>query len=251
MSSLNKILNSTSIYQKEEQLIENEKKRLADKVNKNSKAIIDIIRNNPTLLCPYKDEHAIDIGLTIIFLGLTKNYQEDIYDWLLKVMDFSIFLLKERKRYPCNLQAYYELIEHPKNESEGYMEEVTAGSVLYPLIAAVAAVYKFKDIYGLVQKVKSEYLEHCNFQVWYPNRDSEENFYAYKEPHGGVISNVNIKDTSDVFLESIFRECEANQYFSQLSGVVYQSSPYPMILMACRHYRLPVPTHLIRDIVHQ
>lgn len=227
--------------------IQHQRASLTEKIDRHHQVLVQMIVNNPILFSPYKDDQAIDISIAVFFLALTRS-QENIHGWLSNIMQSSFHQFSRRGFYPSNLRSYHELIEHPQWESEGYLEEVTAGSILYPLIAAISAIYDFKDVYELVQKIKSEFLAHCNFQVWYPDGNSESNFYTNKDRHGAVLSHVDISDDMRSFLDSIFRECDATSHFNDLSGVAYQIRPFPMILMACRHYRVPVPMHIFRNL---
>jgi hypothetical protein len=134
------------------------------------------------------------------------------------------------------------MLDHPRSTEE-YKEEVTKGSILYPIIATYAALFGFDDVYEWVQKIKSKYLDHCNFQIWYPDETSENHFYKYDDNHGGTLSHVGIDKTQAIFLEEIFKECDESEHFNQLSAVQYGISP--MILTACRHYHFPIPLHFL------
>ncbi|MEI8704847.1 hypothetical protein [Pseudoalteromonas sp. B62] len=61
---------------------------------------------------------------------------------------------KSNGMYPNNLSEYYEIIQHPKSSDKSYLEEVTQGSILFPIIAAYAAKNAFRDIYKKVQEIK-------------------------------------------------------------------------------------------------
>ncbi len=224
-----------------------ERSFLTEKIEKHRVAIVQILVNNPILFSPYKDDQAIDISIVLVFLDLTHS-KGDIHSWLYNVMQSCLHLFGRNGNYPCNLQAYHELIEHPMRDSETYLEEVTTGSILYPLIATVSAIYNFDDIYDLVRQVKNNYLKHCNFQAWYPDSTTEEHFYTDSDLHGATLSDLDVNKGKKDFLKDIFRDCDAAAHFDDLSGVVYQSKPFPIILMACRHYRVPVPMHLFKNI---
>jgi hypothetical protein len=241
ISSLNQIKNTAHMKDHE--------KKLTHKVNAYHENIINIISNNPILISPYKDDHAIEIGLTILFLSLTENSTHNIHTLSTNIIKSSLFLYNNGGRYPCNLNSYYELLEHP-NESMDYKKEVTAGSILYPLIAIISAIYKFDDTYKLIQDIKLKNLEHCNFQYWYINDASEDNFYTNKKNHGSTLSRLDVSCEIDEFLEKIFHECESTKYFQNLSSITFQCSPFPLALMACRHYRIPIPINLFYDL-HQ
>lgn len=201
-----------------------------------------LITNNPILFSPYKDEQAIDINLAAFFFAFDQASHDDLNRWFLYMVEHIHFLFHTESRYPCNLHTYYELLDHPLS-TEDYKEEVTKGSILYPMIATYAALLGFDDVYEWIQKIKSKFLEHSNFQIWYPDETSESHFYKYDDNHGGVLSHVGIDKTQDIFLEEIFKECELSEHFDQLSAVQYQI--WPMILTACRHYHFPIPLHFL------
>lgn len=212
-------------------------------------ALLQLLVNNPVLFSPYKDDQAIDITIAAWFLSLDGNQHSNLNSWLSNMMDNAYHLLSIKGCYPCNLQNYYELIDHPKNSKDGYFEEVTAGSVLYTTVALYSALLNFGDLYSLVQRIKTDFLEHCNFQVWYPDKTSEEHFYKNTKNHGATFSHVSIDDDKKTFLNTLFKECDELPDFNQLSAITMQQ--WPLIMVACRHYRVPVPIHFLRDLHRQ
>ena len=52
----------------------------------------------------------------------------------------SAFVANER--YPCTKQSYSDLLEHPIGKEAKYRESVTNASVLYPLLASIAALLR-------------------------------------------------------------------------------------------------------------
>lgn len=205
--------------------------------------IKQLILNNPILFTPYKDEQVIDITIALWFLALDPRNHGDIHSWLSELMTRIRFNLSTHNSYPCNISSYYELLEHPLEKNESYREEVTAGSVLYPMIAAFAALLGFDDIYTEIQNLKKESLKHCNFQLWYPDETSEERFYTNSDTHGGILSQVCIEKTQKEFLEEIFNECKESPHFNEMSSFKY--NVWPIIFLGCRHYRLPIPIHFL------
>jgi hypothetical protein len=45
-------------------------------------------------------------------------------------------------------------------------------------------------------------------------------------------------------LDQLFAECEAMPHFEDLSAVKY--GWWPLVIVACRHHRLPLPLHFLR-----
>ncbi|PKG37091.1 hypothetical protein [Psychromonas sp. Urea-02u-13] len=220
---------------------------IKEPIKRQQEIIIQLINNNPILMTPYKDEQAIDIYLAILFLGIGQNTKDSVYPWLLNMSHSIDYQFKSKGMYPCNLNEYYELIQHPKNSTDAYTEEVTQGSILYPFIAAYSAKNKFDDVYKKIQEMKQTHLTHCNFQVWYPLADSEAHLYTNSENHGGVLSvNSEILSEKEDYLKALEDECKATEYFEGLSAI--SSGVEPIILLACRHYRIPPPIHFILEM---
>lgn len=212
-----------------------------------SDAIKQLITNNPTLFLPIKDDQGIDISMAALLLFITDNNHNDIREWLSELVERATFAHKTNGQYPCILSGYTELLEHPQQKNENYQQKVTSGSILFPIIALFASLLGDIDLYKKVQSLKEKYLSHCNFQFWYPDETSEEHFYTNSDAHGATLSHVCIDRTSDEFISQAFTECDHSAEFNKLSAVEYGF--WPLILVACRHYRIPVPLHLMKDFV--
>ncbi len=203
-----------------------------------------LISNNPALFLPTKDEHAIDISIAIFLLALDVNNRDDVNKWLKEMFHRASFSYRVQAHYPCIINSYNELLTHPKSGDNKYRDEVTAGSILYPTISLCAALLDDTELYNEVGQFKSKYLQHCNFQFWYPDDMSEKHFYTNIESHGAVLSKVCVDRPKEEFFEQVFGECSQNQHFQNLSAIKF--GWWPLIVVACRHYRLPLPLHFFR-----
>lgn len=212
-------------------------------------AIKKIILNNPILFSPYKDDQIIDISLAAWFLALDPANHGDVQGWLFGIMESTYVRFRDNGIYPTNIDTYAELIEHPVDDSEEYRQSVTKGAVLYPVISAFSAILGFKETYDLVKKIKSEFLLHCNFQIWFLDEASENHLYSHSENHGATLSHVSLDGEPSEYINEILKECEISNYFSKLSAVKY--SVWPIVLLACRHYRLPIPIDFLVDMYRQ
>lgn len=209
-----------------------------------SLAIKQLINNNPILLSPYKDEQIIDITIAVWFLALNPQNDKYISSWLSELtarIENSFYF---NSKYPCILKHYYELIENPTENTEAYREEITAGSVLYPTISALSSILKLDDVYTKIQILKKEFIKHCNFQLWYPDETTETHFYINDSNHGAVLSHVCIEKSQKELLDQIFKECKEAPHFDNLSAIKY--GEWPLIFVACRHYRLPLPVQFLK-----
>lgn len=107
----------------------------------------------------------------------------------------------------------------------------------------------FDDIYNEIQKFKAEHLKHCSFQLWYPDKSSEENFYTNKGQHGATLTHLHIDKSKEEFLGQIFKECDELSHLKEMSVVKY--GMWPVILIGCRHYRFPIPIHFLQNDIQK
>lgn len=209
------------------------------------RCISEMIISNPVLNTPCKDDQGIDIALAVWFLSLDFGVEIFVGDWLNQILGAARYQIATKNKYPCNLDDYYKLIEHPQN-SDVYFQEVTAGSILYPYLALLAALIGDEEAFNRVRSIKKEFLEHCNFQIWFPDVNSEDAFYSNKSSHGATLSHVSMEgeDGMSRFLDMVFKECEEAEGFNSLSAVKLRH--WPLVVMACRHYRYPLPVHFFK-----
>ena len=156
------------------------------------------------------------------------------------------FAYRAHGQYPCILHSYSDLLSHPKSGDNEYRENVTSGSILYPIIALWAALLGDEETYNNIAQLKQQHLQHCNFQFWYPDECSEAHFYTNSDSHGAVLSNVCVDRPKEEFLSQVFGECDQSPHFRELSAIKF--SWWPLIVVACRHYRLPLPLQLIEGL---
>lgn len=215
-------------------------------VQKYINAIKALVANNPALLLPAKDDQAIDILIAISLLNIDSNNHQFILDWLDEMLSRSRFSYEIHGKYPCILHTYGDLLAHPKSTDDDYRTRVTSGSILYPTLALWAALLNEDALYSRVATMQRDLLKHCTFQFWYPDNQSEMHFYANTDVHGATLANLTINLPKEDFLTQIFNECQHSPSFYELSSVKF--GWWPLIVVACRHYRLPLPLHLLSGL---
>ena len=203
--------------------------------------IKNFIDNNSTLLLPRKDDHAIDISLTLLLFSYIDETGTYASSWLTEMMNRITFSYKYHGLYPCASQSYRNLLEHPKSGDVEYQKRVTSASILYPIIAMWAALLNDDKLFESVKKMKDGYLQHCDFQLWYPDEITEAHLYTNSDSHGAMLSDIHMNVTPKEFLAFIRNECDQAEHFNKLSAVKYDM--LPLILVACRHYHIPPSPH--------
>jgi hypothetical protein len=211
-----------------------------------AEAVKALILHNPVLLLPAKDDQAIDILIAASLLVIDRNNCRFITDWLSEMLERAKLSYESNGKYPCVLEAYSDLLEHPKSTDSDYRENATVASILYPSIALWSALLDDEVTYGNVAAMKRDVLQHCTFQFWYPDDRSETHFYTDTDNHGAALANLAIDRPKEEFLVQVFGECEHSPHFKDLSAVKF--GWWPLIVVACRHYRLPLPLHLLEGL---
>jgi hypothetical protein len=205
-----------------------------------------LISNNPVLYSPIKDDQATDIALAAFILLVNGEDRLALGSWLREMIQRIRFAFLTNERYPCTKESYSDLLEHPVSKEAKYRESVTNASVLYPLLALIAALLKDDKLYADLASLQSETLTYCNFQLWYPDDATEDNLYTNRDLHGISLCDISLQGGPEELFKQLSAECEQSPQFWKLSCV--QQGWWQLVLVACRHYRLPVPVHLFKGL---
>lgn len=205
-----------------------------------SEAIKNLIINNPLLFHPYKDDQAIDIGLTAFYWLKSETNHRDLQGWLEGITNTVLGSFAHNIRYPSNIQEYLELVLHPAEDTQSYKESITKGSILYPLLGFFAHIFQSDAMHKNIQKITKDYIPKCTSQIWHPDSDSENHLYSNSQPHGLCITHISY-ETLETAFNRIKDDCAQDKQIFELSAVKFNQ--FPIILTACRHYRLPIPYH--------
>ena len=202
---------------------------------------IAIINSNPSLKSPIRDDFAIEIALFMILAhlcGASKNVSGYLQEMVVRVQ----FSIRRRGTYPVPVTDYHDLVEHPVDKSDKYFEKSARASVLFPLLVALLDRLHLFEARGLLAScIKSE-LSHSTQQIWVPDENTDEMLWTGGKDHGVAITGIPLCDDParySAFLNNLIKDQSA---FNDLSTT--KSGFWPILLMACRHYRLPVPPQL-------
>ena len=203
-----------------------------------SQFLVDMINNNPILCTPIKDNQAIDINIACLFLKAIGNDQA-IRNWVRQIAHAAVFAFNKNTLYPCIFNDYRDLIDHPKNDVE-YRNEATAGSLLVPTLAVWAAMMDDSETLKMLADFVSDPYKHSTLQLWYPGSETEEHLYRGNIEHGRSL-RIKIQRSCEDMLAPIRDECNKPPEFRSLSAC--QHDLWPLIILACRHHRVPIPPH--------
>ncbi len=202
---------------------------------------IRMINSNPGLLSPIRDDFAIEIALFML-LAHVSGRVGDVSGFLIDLAHRLSFAIKRRGAFPITSQSYHDLMEHPVDRSDEYLKKNTEGSTLYPLLIAWLDVIGEVEARDQIAKVLKENLPHCTQQVWLPDADTEEVLWSGNREHGVTIPALDLSDENHAYSEVLRKACEDHSAIDDISAI--RVGLWPIFLLACRHYRMPVPPQL-------
>lgn len=204
--------------------------------------IAELIKNNRALLSPVADEQVIEITCALMFLSMMRKWRSYARDYCDELLTYYHFNFTRHHQYPTIHSSYQELIRHPQARTEEYRAQHTKGSALIPIMllwATLDGETAFSERFS--RFVRSE-MKHCNQQLWMPGPDTEALLYLSRPSHGLALCDIPITGDGEAARRILERECSADGDYTRLSAI--RLGHWPVLVMACRHSRLPIPPQL-------
>lgn len=204
--------------------------------------IAELIKNNRALLSPVVDEQVIEITCALMFLSMMSEWRSYARDYCDELLTYYHFNFTRHHQYPTIHSSYQELIRHPQARTEEYRAQHTKGSALIPIMllwATLDGETGFSERFS--RFVRSE-MKHCNQQLWMPGPDTETLLYLSSPSHGLALYDIPITGDGEAARRILERECSADGDYTRLSAV--RLGHWPVLVMACRDSRLPIPPQL-------
>lgn len=209
--------------------------------------IIFLIRTNPILLTPIADSQAVDIAIALLFLSMMGNWNAGARNYAEGLVQRVTYAYRTHNRYPTIHDDYRSLIQHPRERTNAYREAETKGSTLFPLLGIWVSSLGPADAARFFPQFAAEKLNHCNCQFWLPGTDSEAKLYTGDTHHGVALCNVPITEDGEDAMRVLAAETGRGSPFKSLSAV--KLGHWPIVALACRHYRLPLPPDLWLPVI--
>lgn len=199
------------------------------------------IENNAALNLPLVDDQGVDVALFLLLsLYQVDNYEEVVF-WLKRMVQRYNFTVRTRGKYPTWRREYREIVTHPRNRSDEYFRDATAASALIPMLAIWLKKYGCSESLSSFSLLVSEELKGCTVQLWVPDVSSEQRMYRGGGTHGLALTDLPIDGNGEELWSIVGNACADNDELYRLSPI--QTGFWPIVLLACRHWRLPVPPH--------
>ena len=201
----------------------------------------EMIKNNPTLQYPVRDDFCIEVSLTALFL-LSTNDLKVLHWWLAHMVDNLHSCLHVGKPFMCVFCDYRRLAEFC-HAPRDYVKTALPSSEMIPTLAVISLSLGFVDIYRQLCELVRRFLPTTNLQLWYPDDADEKQFIVNGSEHGKELVSLPLDDPKRL-LEMTLRECGKSPF---------SSSRFPSwnVLSSCRLYRKPLPIHYWRPLLER
>jgi hypothetical protein len=204
------------------------------------KAGFAMIDNNAGLLLPVRDDQTIDITIFLQAVLATGAEGEKISGWISHLIGRLSYAIRSRARYPLTSSDYRDLVEHPRGKSDDEFEEMTKGSILIPTLALWAKPLALTAELEMLSEVVASDMGHCTMQLWSPDQTSEAHLYVNDAAHGYAVTDLPIDKDGAALFEIV--NAATDRVAEHLNGLSAMAGNFwPVVLVACRHHRLPVP----------
>ncbi|MBB6342323.1 hypothetical protein HNP49_002505 [Pseudomonas fluvialis] len=215
------------------------KEHVQNSVVKLTQTGLALIRNNPALCLPITDRQGTSIALFLQLWLASGLDATGVTSWLQEMVYRLTFSIHTRGRYTSSLSDYRDLAEHPRDKSDEYFKEATAGSTIVPMLAAWLHALGATEAVEALSRLAQKELKHCTLQLWLPDATSEEKIYTGDSFHGRALCGLPLKKGGRQLIATIAEACRMDAESQNLSPI--QSGFWPVIMVACHHHQLPIP----------
>lgn len=215
------------------------KEQVRDRVVQLTQTGFTLIRNNPVLCLPITDRQGTSIALFLQLWLASGLDATAVTAWLQEMASRLAFTIQTRGRYTSSLSDYRDLAEHPRDRSDEYFKEATAGSTIVPLLASWLHALGATDAVEALSRLAQKELKHCTLQLWLPDTTSEEKLYLGDSSHGRAICGLPLNKGGRQLIATIAEACRMDADSQSLSPI--KTGFWPVVMVACHHYQLPIP----------
>jgi hypothetical protein len=204
-------------------------------------ALAGMIDANPTLYTPACEDQGIDIALALMLLAMIPTTRKRAAHWVSQTTRAIIICYRRGSRYPVIETDYATLIRLPQERDDDLRQELSSASIIQPLLAAFAHGFGESEAIKELDEFQRNDLAHANYQIWVPNARSEAAIWLGRR-NGSAMGGLKIGSDGEPMITALRRETEQNAAYADLSAIKLHH--WPVLLLACRFYRLPPPPQL-------
>lgn len=204
-------------------------------------ALANIIAANPTLYTPALEDQGIDITLALMLMTMVPVTRKRAAHWVSQTARAIIISYRNNTRFPVVEMDYATLIRLPPGPDEDLRKELTAASIIQPLLGAFAHAFGSTKVLGELDAFQRDDLAHANYQTWVPNARSEGRLWIGLR-NGSALGSLAIGADGEPLITALGREIDENTAYGALSAI--KLDHWPVLLLASAFYRVPPPPQL-------
>lgn len=204
---------------------------------------IKMLNANPVLCSPIRDDFAIELAL-FMRLAAVRGRLANVADYIRGMSDHLCNGLRVRQHYPTPTTDYRDVLAHPRDRSDAYFEEHTRAGVLYTFVLAWLAMIGDHERAERLRSTLLEHAPHMTHQIWIPDGQTDEVFWDGDREHGLSVPGLPFNDSLEAVFSLLNRVMEEHPLHERVTAV--RIGLIPILLTACRHYRMPLPPHVWR-----
>ncbi|MDR6113317.1 MULTISPECIES: hypothetical protein [unclassified Sphingomonas] len=204
---------------------------------------------NPTLFSPVADHHSSDLALALLLLCSVRETRDAARRWVRGLAQRVIFAYRHHGRYPANDGSYSFLLRHPEAATDEYRQATMAASVTLPLLAMVAYLLDDAETVASIDEFQKTDVPDCSFQAWVPNSRTDGKIWTGDPWQGSSVTGLKVGDGGSELVAALQAESDANPDYPMLSAIRLEH--WPILLLACRRLRLPVPPQLWMTLMNE
>ncbi|MBZ5487255.1 hypothetical protein HW452_06920 [Halomonas aquamarina] len=202
---------------------------------------IKMLNANPVLCLPIRDDFAIELAL-FMRLAAVRGRLLSVIDYIRGMSEHLCNGLIARKYYPMPTTDYRSVLAHPGDRSDAYFEENTRAGILYIFVLAWLEIIGDKERSERLRSTLLEHAPHMTHQIWIPDGQTDEVFWGGGQEHGLSVPGLPLNESLEAIFELINRVIKEHPLHERVSAV--KVGLLPILLTACRHYRMPIPPHV-------
>lgn len=202
---------------------------------------IGMLNANPALTVPVRDDFTIELAM-FMRLADVRGRLSNVADYIRSMSDHLCNGLTIRQHYPIPTTVYREVLAHPGDSSDAYFEEHTRAGILYTFVLAWLAMIGDHERAERLRSTLLKHAPHMTHQIWIPDGRTDEVFWDGDRNHGFSVPGLPLNDSLDAVFNLLNRVMNEHPLDERVSAVRIRLTP--ILLTACRHYRMPVPPHV-------
>lgn len=218
---------------------ETSKAETASRINKIATVMSQMLIGNAAAATPLLDSESNAIAMALLFLakvgcvGLAR-------DWI-KILIGGLFAsFGQGYGYPVASLGYKELMEHMHSGAGDPIDKKLPSTELLPMIASVSLKLDVLDAYEKVCELIRHLPQNINYQAWFLDEDSENEFFSGKPLCGSQLCSLPISEKS-LFVEMLAQEKKASPVALSCCKTAHEG----LLFIGCRHYGYPLPGNFI------